>query len=229
MGIFDTNIWHRIVYTLGAPVYNILTRGFRKRRRRSIEAAGIEPGERILLVGAGTGLDLDFIPRGAQITAVDTAPAMLLRLRRRARRFGLAVDARVMDGRAMAFPDGAFDVVILHLILSVIPEPLRCAKEVGRVLRRGGRAVILDKFVPDEGKAPLFNRLLNPVAAFFGTRLDRRLGPLLAAAGLRIVCQKNAMMAGFFKITCAKKSILDTEEEDAIIILRCAAKCRSEP
>jgi hypothetical protein len=63
MRIFDTNIWHRIVYTLGAPAYNILTRGFRRRRRRSIEAAGIDPGERILLVGAGTGLDLDFIPR----------------------------------------------------------------------------------------------------------------------------------------------------------------------
>ena len=226
MGIFDTNIWHRIVYTLGAPVYNILTRGFRKKRRRSIKAADIQPGERVLLVGAGTGLDLDFIPREAQITAIDITPAMLLRLRRRARRLGLAVDARVMDGRAMAFTDGAFDVVILHLILSVIPEPLRCAKEVGRVLRKGGRAVILDKFVPDEGKPPLFNRIMNPVAAFFGTRLDRRLGPLLAAAGLRIVCQKNAMIAGFFKITCARKSILDTEEE-AIMILRCAAKYRS--
>ena len=205
MGIFDTNIWHRVVYTLGAPVYNILTRGFRKRRRRSIEAAGIEPGERVLLVGAGTGLDLDFIPHEARITAIDITPAMLLRLRRRARRLGLAVDARVMDGRAMAFPDGAFDVVILHLILSVIPDPVRCATEVGRVLRRCGRAVILDKFVPDEGKPPLFNRVMNPVATFFGTRLDRRLGPLLAAAGLRIVRQKNVMMAGLFKITLAQK------------------------
>jgi phosphatidylethanolamine/phosphatidyl-N-methylethanolamine N-methyltransferase len=205
MRIFDTNIWHRVVYTLGAPVYNILTRGFRKRRRRSIEAAGIEPGERVLLVGAGTGLDLDFIPHEARITAIDITPAMLLRLRRRARRLGLAVDARVMDGRAMEFPDGAFDVVILHLILSVIPDPVRCATEVGRVLRRCGRAVILDKFVPDEGKPPLLNRIMNPVAAFFGTRLDRSLGPLVAAAGLRIVCQKNVMMAGLFKITLAQK------------------------
>jgi len=82
--------------------------------------------------------------------------------------------------------------------------------------------------VPDEGKPPLFNRIMNPVAACFGTRLDRRIGPLLAAAGLRIVCQKNAMMAGFFKITCAKKSTLDTEEE-ANIILRCTTKYRSNP
>jgi len=205
MRIFDTDIWHRIIYTIWAPVYNILARGFRKRRRRSVESAGIEPGERVLLVGAGTGLDLDFIPRGAQITAIDITPAMLLLLRRQARRLGLAVDARVMDGRAMSFPDGAFDVVILHLILAVIPDPVRCATEVGRVLRKGGRAVILDKFVPDEGKPPLFNRIMNPVAAFFGTRLNRRLGPLLTAAGLRIVFQKNAMMAGFFKITLAQK------------------------
>ena len=205
MRIFDTNLWHRVIYTIWAPSYNILARGFRKRRRRSIEAAGIEPGERVLLVGAGTGLDLDFIPLETQITAIDITPAMLLLLRRRARRLGLTVDARVMDGRAMSFPDGAFDVVILHLILSVIPDPVRCATEAGRVLRRGGRAVILDKFVPDEGKPTLFHRIMSPLAVFLGTRLDRRLGPLLAAAGLRMVCQKNIMMGGYFKITLAQK------------------------
>lgn len=205
MRIFDTNLWHRIVYTLGTPTYNILARGFRRKRRRSIEFAAIRPGERVLLVGAGTGLDLDFIPRETRITAIDITPAMLLRLRRRARRLGLAVDARVMDGRAMAFPDGTFDVVILHLILAVIPDPVRCAREAGRVLRSGGRAVIMDKFLPDDGEPPLFYRVMNPLAAFFGTRLNRRLGPLLTAAGLRIVSQKNVMMSGFFKITLAQK------------------------
>jgi len=45
MRIFDTNIWHRIVYTLGAPTYNILTRGFRRKRRRSIELARHQPAQ----------------------------------------------------------------------------------------------------------------------------------------------------------------------------------------
>jgi SAM-dependent methyltransferase len=51
----------------------------------------------------------------------------------------------------MLFPGGIFDVVILHVILSVIPDPVRFATKTGQVLRRGGRAVIGDKVVPDEG------------------------------------------------------------------------------
>ena len=205
MRILSTNRWHRGVWTLWTPIYNLLTRGFGAKRRRAIELADIQPREKVLLVGAGTGLDLDYIPRGAEITAIDITPAMLTRLRRRARRLGISVDARVMDGAAMAFPDESFDVVILHLILAVIPDPVGCAREAGRVLAHGGRAVIFDKFAPDQGPLPLFNRLLDPLGAIVGTRLTRKLGPLLTAGGLRIVHQEDALLNGLFKITLVRK------------------------
>ncbi len=203
--MFNTNAWNRIRYTIWAPGYNLIAGAFAKKRRRSIELARIEPGDRVLLVGAGTGLDLDFLPREARIVAVDLTPAMLNKLRRRAERLGLSVDARVMDAQALEFVDNFFDVVVLHLIVAVIPDPVRCVREAARVLRPGGRAVILDKFVPDEGPAPLAARLLNPFTRIVATEFTRRLGSILAGSGLRHVHEEAVGFGGLLKIVVVEK------------------------
>jgi ubiquinone/menaquinone biosynthesis C-methylase UbiE len=90
-----------------------------------------------------------------------------------------------MDGHALKFPDASFDAVILHLIVAVIPDPVKCLREAARVLRPGGRAVIFDKFVPDDQRPPLALRLPNPLTSLFGTEITRKLGPLLAESGLQ--------------------------------------------
>jgi len=199
------NNWYRFCYTLWSPFYDLLVRGFAGWRRRSISLVGLQPGERVLIVGAGTGLDLNFIAPGPKITAIDLTAAMLRKLRKRACQQGLDVDARVMDAQAMPFDDASFDVVILHMILAVIPDPVRCAREVARVLRPGGRAVILDKFVADNRRVPLILRLVNPLLRFLGTNATRRLGPILEGTGLRILHQEPAGLRGFFKIVLLGK------------------------
>ncbi|MBI5685170.1 MAG: class I SAM-dependent methyltransferase [Verrucomicrobia bacterium] len=201
----NTNLWNRIRYSCWAPIYDLIALPTRPMRRRSLTLANLWPGERVLFVGAGTGLDLDFIPVGPTVTATDLTPAMLERLRRHARRLGLAVDARVMDGHALEFADGSFDVVILHYIVAVIPDPVRCLREAVRVLRPGGRVAILDKFAPDDGPLPLWLRLLNPLASLLATNVNRRLRPLLAASGLRVVHREAAALRGFFQIALAVK------------------------
>ena len=203
--ISNTNIWLRICYTAWSPVYNRLVAPFNAKRRRSLELANPQPGERVLIVGAGTGLDLDHLPPGLSVSAIDLTPAMIFRLRRRAGRLGLAVDARVMNAQALDFPDASFDLVILHLILAVLPDPVRCLQEVQRVLRPGGRAVILDKFVKEQGTPPLGLRLLNPLMSLFGTQLTRRLPPILAATNLRVIHDEPATKSGYFRIVLLEK------------------------
>ena len=205
--ISNTNAWKRFSYTIWAPVYDLVISGlFERRRQRSIKLLDLKPGERVLLVGAGTGLDLDCLPGNVNIVATDLTPAMIARLKHRAERLGLSVDARVMDGHALDFPDESFDAVILHLIVAVIPDPVRCLHEVARVLRPSGRAVIFDKFAPDNTNPTFLLRLMNPLTSLFGTEITRRLGTILANVPLQITHQEAAGLKGLFKIVLVGKT-----------------------
>lgn len=195
----DTNRWNRIRYTAFAPLYDRVVR-FGKQRRRSIELLGLKPGERVLIVGAGTGADLQFIPEGVQIVAGDITPAMVARIRHRARELGRPVTAEVMDGQALPLSGARFDAVILHLIVAVIPDPLACLREVARVLEPGGRAVVLDKFVPDEQSPSLGRRAFNLITNALFSDITRRLGPLAEEAGLQVVRREPAALGGRFEI-----------------------------
>ena len=119
----NTNWWNRARYTLYAPVYDVVVRRLHRGRRRALALLDVQPGERVLIVGCGTGLDLELLPSSCPVTAVDLTPAMVEKTRARAAALGLAVDARVMDASRLEFADGSFDCVLLHLILAVVPDP----------------------------------------------------------------------------------------------------------
>lgn len=195
--------WNRVRYTLLAPLYDRVA-GFRPQRRRSLEMLDARPGEHVLIDGCGTGADLDFLPAGVHVTATDLTPAMVERTRHRAQRLGRPVDARVMDAQALDFADGTFDAVVLHLILAVVPEPVAAVREAARVLRPGGRAVVFDKWVPDDVDPSLGRRAANLVARVVATEITRKLGPLAQAAGLRIE-RRETIGGGFFSIALLRK------------------------
>jgi len=79
---FDATRWNRSRYTLWAPIYDFVAR-FGRQRRRSLALLDLRPGERVLLVGAGTGSDLPLIPPDVEVLATDLTPAMLDRARPR--------------------------------------------------------------------------------------------------------------------------------------------------
>ncbi|WP_244878664.1 class I SAM-dependent methyltransferase [Laribacter hongkongensis] len=93
----NTLRWNRLRYNAYAAIYDRPGRFFTPCRARSLALAAIRPGERVLLVGAATGLDLELLPRQADVCAIDYAPAMVERLILRARELAFPVDARVMD------------------------------------------------------------------------------------------------------------------------------------
>lgn len=200
----NTTGWNRLRYTLWAPFYDGVTR-FGRQRSRSVELLDLRPGERVLIDGAGTGADLRHIPSGVEIVATDITPAMIHRLRQRAERLGRPVDARVMDAEALDFPDASFDAVILHLIIAVVPDPVRAVREAARVLRPGGRAAVFDKFVADDAAPSAARRGLNIVANALFTDLTRSLGPLLSGTGLRVTQREPAMFGGMFEIALLRK------------------------
>jgi ubiquinone/menaquinone biosynthesis C-methylase UbiE len=194
-------------YTVGASASDAVARaaGFDTARRLSIDRLRLASGDRVLIVGAGTGLDLDFLPSNVQVTAIDVTPAMLKHLERRAAGMGRSVTARIMDARELAFPDSSFDAVIMHLILAVMPEPERGLREAVRVLKRGGRIAIFDKFLRDDERPSLKRRVLNAIAKPLFSDLNRRLGPLMTGTPLVIERDEPVAFGGTYRVVTLAK------------------------
>lgn len=200
-------MWNRLRYTFWAPLYDTMMSavGFGAARRQSIERLRLTGRSRVLIVGAGTGLDLPYLPASADTVAIDVTPAMLVRLTRRAARYGRTVSGHVMDARHLTFPDASFDAVVMHLILAVMSEPGRGLREAARVLEPGGRVAIFDKFLGDDEPLTFRRRLLNLVAKPLFSDMNRRLGPLLAGTGLLVEHDEPAGFSGMYRIVTLKK------------------------
>ena len=197
--MFRTNLWNKIRYTAYLPVYDFITNLFANARKHSIDLAEIKPDDKILIVGAGTGLDLPYLMQYKNITATDITPAMIGKLKRRADKLGMSVNAQVMDGQNLEYENNTFDFVILHLILAVIPDPVKCVKEVERVLKPGGKVAVFDKFLSSE-KPSFLRRILHPVSIVLFTDINRRIEDIISGTNLNIDYNKPALLNGFFRI-----------------------------
>lgn len=196
--------WNRVRYSAYAPLYDAVISGLgfvERGRRRSIELAQLRAGERVLIVAAGTGLDLPLLPPEAEVAAIDISAAMLERLAARS----ASVRAAVMDAARLGFADASFDCVLLHLAIAVVPEPERTMREVARVLRPGGRVSVFDKFLADDARASLARRAAGVAARLVATDLNRQLGPLLACGSLTLRHSEPVGLGGLFVAARAEK------------------------
>ncbi len=165
-------------YTVLAPIYDaVVATASSSMRRNSIARLGEVRNQTILINGIGTGLDIPLLPTGANYVGMDLTGAMLQRARSRGRE---RHDILLHRGDAMRMPyaDQQFDIVLMHLILAVVPEPDRALREASRVVKPGGRILVLDKFLRRGQRAPL-RRALNQVLRHIATRTDVVLETLL--------------------------------------------------
>jgi len=98
----------------------------------------------VLEVAVGTGLNLPYYADGVRLTGVELSPGMLAIARRRAAELGRAVELREGNAHALEFPDASFDTVVCTYSLCAIPDQARAVAEMKRVLRPGGRLLLLD-------------------------------------------------------------------------------------
>lgn len=201
----QTNRWNRTRYRLYAPIYDLVAKPLERGRKRAIERLDLEPGDRVLCLGCGTGADLAHFPADVDVTAVDITPSMVERTRARGESIDIDVDARVGDAAALEVPDDTFDAVTLHLVLSVVPDPHAVVAETERVLAPDGRVSIYDKFVPAGETPSLVRRALNPFARILFSDTTRSLEPLFAETDLELG-ERESYLSGLYTVTTAAPS-----------------------
>ena len=140
----------------------------------------------VLEVAIGTGRNLPHYPADVTITGVELSPAMLAIARQRAA--GRDVDLREADAEHLPFGDAAFDTVVCALALCTIPSPAAAIREMRRVLRPGGRLLLLDHIGSTWPLVYAAQWLLERVTiCAAGEHFTRRQLPLVKAAGFQIV------------------------------------------
>ena len=196
---------NQTIYKLWAPVYDKVMGPFAgKARRHALELLNLRASESVLLVGVGTGLDLPYIQAGVKVTGIDLSPAMLRKAQDKVN--GRGVGLLEMNAQALEFPDDSFDVVILNLILSVVPDGAAAFREAWRVLRPGGRAIIFDKFASENGQISMLRRWLGKIIALFGTDPNRRLSDIIGhPPNLTTECNEPSLLHGEYRIVLLRK------------------------
>jgi ubiquinone/menaquinone biosynthesis C-methylase UbiE len=121
----------------------------------------------VLEIGIGTGRNLAHYRDNVRLTGVELSPAMLQIARARAHELGRDVDLRVGDAQALDFPDESFDAVVCTLALCTIPDDRAAVSEARRVLRPGGRFVLLEHVRSPVLAVRIAQRLLDPAARRF--------------------------------------------------------------
>jgi ubiquinone/menaquinone biosynthesis C-methylase UbiE len=145
-------------------------------------------------VGCGTGfLALELVARGHRVTGVDFAPAMIAEARRKAAARGVAVTFQEADAEQLPFAPARFDLVISRHVLWTLPHPETAIGEWIRILRAGGRLVVVDGQFdaaalaappPGSARASAEYAAIGDQLPFLGGRPREEIEALLKARGL---------------------------------------------
>jgi phosphatidylethanolamine/phosphatidyl-N-methylethanolamine N-methyltransferase len=185
-------------FTFGPPLH--------PGRVRAIERMGIKPGDRVLEVGVGTGINADLYPRDCAVTGIDLSGSMLEKARERVARKGIRnVRLLEMDAADIKFADSTFDIVYAPYLISVVPDPVAVVKEMRRVCRPGGRIVILNHFRSAGRIASSLERMIAPFTLYLGFKSDLDLPAFLVQADLKPISIEKVNVPRIWSlVTCQK-------------------------
>ena len=173
-------------YAILSPYYDFLfDKVFYPGRVAAIDLLEINPGDRVLEVGVGTGLNLPLYSRDCDVTGVDISEEMLRKAEERVRTLNMSnAKLMVMDASKLDFPDNSFDRVIATYVISAVPDPVKTLLEMRRVCKPSGHLVILNHFKSENPIIGMFEKLLAPVCTKIGFDTELKLMPLLERVAL---------------------------------------------
>ena len=174
-------------------------------------------GNTILEVGVGTGKNFPYYPDEAEITAIDLSDRMLERARKYATKIGSHVKLLQMDVQELKFEDNTFDTVLDSFVFCSVPDPILGLKEIGRVVKPGGKILMLEHVLSANRIVASIMNFMNPIMVrMMGANMNRKTVENVTISGLRIE-RVTDLRAGIFKLIEARK---DTVAGQGILIER---------
>jgi ubiquinone/menaquinone biosynthesis C-methylase UbiE len=162
---------------------------------------------RTLEVAIGTGLNLALYPAGVTLAGVDLSPATLMLAHRRANALGRAVELVEADAERLPFTADSFDSVVCTLGLCTIPDDRAAIAEMRRVLRPGGRLLLLDHVVAPNPLLRTGQRVVERLTfRFTADYLIRRPLPMLEAAGFIVESSGRSRAGTVERVRAVKRN-----------------------
>ena len=173
-------------YKLFAPAYDLVFDWiFHPGREAAIRYLDIKPGQHVLEVGIGTGLNLPLYPAGCLLTGIDLSEEMLRKAHERVAEQGNTnVTLLPMDATVMTFKDDTFDSSVATYTISAVPDPIGVLREMRRVVKPGGNIVVLNHFRSEKRVMGRLEDMVAPVCTRLGWKSNLPLEPLLREVGL---------------------------------------------
>ena len=142
----------------------------------------------ILEVGVGTGLMLPFYGSAAtEVVGIDLSSDMLDQAAKISSGFSFPVQLEQMDVENLRLESGSFDTVVSAFVFCSVNHPLQGLSECRRVLRPGGRLILLEHVDSQKWWVSTFLKLLNPLSVLLlGDHLTRDTVGVAREAGFRI-------------------------------------------
>jgi phosphatidylethanolamine/phosphatidyl-N-methylethanolamine N-methyltransferase len=175
-------------------------------RLQAIQRMDIQGHQHVLEVGVGTGINLSLYPKDCTVTGIDFSGSMLEKARERAARdASRSFRLLQMDAADLKFADDSFDIVYAPYLISVVPDPVKVAREMRRVCRPGGRIVFLNHFLSPNPVLSRVERLISPMTIHIGFKSDLDLPAFLAQSDLKPISIEKVNFPRIWSLVTAIK------------------------